>query len=150
MTKTGPYIWEYVLGTNHKANDQNYSPKAVPVLDSQSYRDKLGSFKSPLILIRICPKSRTKLRLRGEQVISLRIRGERSRLGSQASPDWNANCIALTQILTGRIREKHSRTDYIGAGSFLTSKTFWRWRRNRKTCQAVGTGWLECQLFGES
>lgn len=46
MTKTGPYIWEYVLGTNHKANDQNYSPKAVPVLDSQSYRDKLGSIKT--------------------------------------------------------------------------------------------------------
>lgn len=42
------------------------------------------------------------------------------------------------KVLTSRIRRKHHGTDNIGAGSFLMSKIFSKWRTG-KACQAVGT-----------
>lgn len=44
-----------------------------------------------------------------------------------------------SRVLTGRSREMQCQSDNMGAGSFLTAKILSRWRRNRKTCQAVGT-----------
>ena len=60
----------------------------------------------------------------------------------QASPELIARCMASTlgesKVLTSRIRRKHRGTDNIGAGSFLMSKIFSKWRTG-KACQAVGT-----------
>lgn len=43
-----------------------------------------------------------------------------------------------SKVLTSRIRRKHHGTDNIGAGSFLMSKIFSKWRTG-KACLAVGT-----------